>query len=67
MKGRADPVPKLMTVRDAGELLSLPLSSVYALVEQGKIPCVRIGRRIRFDPGDLTRWLEARKEGCSNA
>ena len=54
---------KLLTPPEVAELLSLKLSTVYSLVASGRLPCVRIGGRIRFDPDDLLRWVAARKEG----
>lgn len=40
--------PLLMTASDAAFLLSLAPRTVYALVEAGKLPCVRIGRAVRI-------------------
>ena len=31
-------------------------------VARGRIPCVRLGRAIRFDRSDVFRWVSARKE-----
>jgi excisionase family DNA binding protein len=45
------------------ELLKLSKKSVQRLVSRGSLPCYHIGRLVRFAPGDVFRWLEARKEG----
>ena len=40
------------------ERLDLPLSSIYELVRQNKIPgIVRIGKSIRFDPDIIETWI----------
>lgn len=48
---------ELLTAREAAELIRLPRSSVYELVRNGRIPFVRIGRRILFIRGALIQWL----------
>jgi excisionase family DNA binding protein len=37
--------PVLLRVRQAAALMSLPISSAYALVNAGKLPVVRLGKR----------------------
>ena len=39
-------------------LLSVRQSWVYDAVKSGKLPCVRIGRHIRFTRPMLEAWLE---------
>jgi excisionase family DNA binding protein len=47
----------LMTYADASKLLNLKLGTLYALVSQGRIPHVRLGRRlVRFDRAVLEAW-----------
>jgi len=53
--------PKLMTVRDAAKALAICEKTLWALTERGEIPVVRIGRSVRYDPQDLSRWIESRK------
>jgi excisionase family DNA binding protein len=36
------------TVEEASERLSLPIRTVYVYVQQGLIPAIRLGRRIRI-------------------
>ena len=38
-------------------MIRLPRSSVYELVRNGRIPFVRIGRRVFFVRAALVRWL----------
>jgi excisionase family DNA binding protein len=53
----------LLTIRGLADLLGTSEKTVRRMVCAGRIPCVRFGRQIRFLPGDVFRWLEARKEG----
>ncbi len=50
----------LLTAREVGKLLNVPLSSVYAMVKDGVLPAVRLGaRRIRI-PASSVRVLAER-------
>ena len=51
------------TPYDLTELLHLSKASVYKLIESGKLPVIRIGRKILISEQDLRAFLESRKEG----
>jgi excisionase family DNA binding protein len=52
----------LLTVRELAELLGVPVKTVYRWRHRGEGPQpIRVGRFLRFDPADVSRWLEARK------
>jgi excisionase family DNA binding protein len=53
----------LLSIAEVARLLKLSPKRVRRLVARGSLPCYRIGRLVRFAPGDVFRWLEARKEG----
>lgn len=53
---------RLLTVREAAEYLGRSTTAVYDLAEKGKIPVVRIDRRIQFDLRDLEILIETAKE-----
>ncbi len=53
----------LLSVAEVARHLKLSAKSIHRLVARGSLPCYRIGRLVRFAPGDVFRWLEARKEG----
>jgi excisionase family DNA binding protein len=53
----------LLTLAEVARRLNLSVKSVHRLVARRSLPCYRIGRLVRFSPGDVFRWLEARKEG----
>lgn len=52
----------LIDIEELSRLLSIPKGSLYNLVSQKRIPIVRIGRRLRFDTEDISKWVEERKE-----
>lgn len=49
----------LLRPEQAAELLSVKTSWVYEAVRTGRMPCVRVGRHIRFTRGMLENWLRA--------
>jgi excisionase family DNA binding protein len=47
-----------LTVKEASELLRIPLTRCYELIQQGSLPAVRIGERsIRVNRNELERFL----------
>jgi excisionase family DNA binding protein len=54
---------RLLTLEQLSQFLQLHERTIRRLVAGRRMPCVRLGRTIRFDPADVARWLAARKEG----
>ena len=50
----------LLRPDQAAELLSVKTSWVYDAVRTGRLPCLRIGRHIRFTRAMLEDWLTGR-------
>jgi len=53
---------RLLTIREAAQYLAVSVSTLYGWVWQRRIPFVKIGRALRFDPHDLTAFIEANKQ-----
>jgi excisionase family DNA binding protein len=47
---------RLLTAKQTAELLQVALPRVYELARAGLIPCVRMGRQIRFNEDALREW-----------
>jgi excisionase family DNA binding protein len=58
-EGRPRPV-SLIDAASAGELLGVPSSWVLAEARRDRIPHVRLGRYVRFDPAELEAWWRGR-------
>jgi excisionase family DNA binding protein len=53
---------QLLSVQEVARLLQVPVGTIYQWRHRGEGPKpIRIGRHLRFDPGDVTTWVEARK------
>ena len=50
----------LLRPDQAAVLLAVKTSWVYDAVRTGSLPCIRVGRHIRFTRAMLEEWLESR-------
>ncbi|MCS6774744.1 MAG: PocR ligand-binding domain-containing protein [Anaerolineae bacterium] len=48
---------ELLTTQQVQSLLKVDRTTIYRMVESGKLPAVRVGKQWRFDPSDIERWL----------
>lgn len=49
--------PPLIDMTTAAERLGVNHRHVRRLVSERRIPYVKVGRLVRFDPRDLDRWI----------
>ena len=52
----------LLKPDQAAALLAVRTSWVYEAVRNGRLPCLRIGRHVRFLRSDLERWLADKRD-----
>lgn len=58
-------LPRFLTPKDVAERLSLSLTAVYAIIEAGELPCIRVGAhrgRIRIEEAELIAYIEKGRE-----
>jgi excisionase family DNA binding protein len=56
-----------MTIEEASKYLRIPLSSLYKLAQDGKIPCQKVGRHWRFRKETIDRWLDKNSDKSTGA
>ncbi len=61
-KGASSHGRRLLTLKEAADLLSLSIASLRRLISQGRIPIVRLNRRVLIDMKDLEYVVESAKE-----
>jgi hypothetical protein len=62
LESRSNRIPKrLYDLPEASEYLGRSVAGVRALVNSGRIPVVRIDRKVQFDIHDLERVIEESK------
>jgi excisionase family DNA binding protein len=60
---RNDLDDSILTVAEVAEMLKLNQQTVRNWIEQGSLPALRVGRRVRIKRSDLERVLEAGYSG----
>jgi excisionase family DNA binding protein len=50
-----------LNIAELSERLRVKRSTVYAWAEQGKIPHLKLGRLLRFDPDKIEVWLQTQE------
>lgn len=60
-----EPSRQLMDVQQLAELWRVPKSTLYNWVSLGRLPYVKLGRSLRFDPQELEEFLSRRKMGMA--
>jgi excisionase family DNA binding protein len=53
-----DALPELMTMDQLAERLGVTHRRVRRLVDERRVPFLRVGRFIRFDPAEISAWLD---------
>ena len=61
-----DDLPSVMTIEEASMYLRIPLSSLYKLAQDEKIPCQKVGRHWRFRKETIDHWLDERSVITNN-
>jgi excisionase family DNA binding protein len=51
---------QLLRAAKVAQLLDVSERYVYQLASEGRIPCVKVGRSVRFRPTDIDAWLDGR-------
>lgn len=47
----------ILTIEEAAQYLRIPLSTLYRLAQEGKVPCQKVGRHWRFHRQSLAHWI----------
>ena len=51
----------LLDAAGAAELLNVPKSWIAAEARAERVPCVKLGRYVRFDPDELLAWVDTNR------
>ena len=53
----AEPSDKIMTIEELAEYLKISRSTLYKLLQDGKLPGQKIGKRWRFHKDAIDAWV----------
>ncbi len=59
MSDNGNGLERLYTAEQVAELFSLKKKTIYGWAEQGRIPCYKIGKALRFRESELREFIEA--------
>ncbi len=51
----------LLTPDEVAAMLRIARKTVVTMAREMRIPCIRIGRFVRFDYGEILRWIDGQR------
>jgi excisionase family DNA binding protein len=51
----------LLTPDEVAEMLQIARKTVVIMAREKRLPCIRIGRFVRFDPVEIDRWIDGQR------
>lgn len=67
LKGKNVTNKRYLNIKEVSEYTSLPVKSLYELASLGKIPSIKIGRRVLFDLHDIDEVMAIMKQTTNKA
>jgi excisionase family DNA binding protein len=61
LASRIEKLPGALTASELAAFLNLGKSAVYEMAATGRIPSIKIGAAVRFDPARIAAWLRQRE------
>lgn len=56
---------RYFNIKEISEYTSLPVKTIYEWANQGKIPSIKLGRRVLFDLNDIDLLMNAMKRATN--
>jgi excisionase family DNA binding protein len=56
---------RYVNINEVSEYTSLPVKSLYELASLGRMPSIKLGRRVLFDLQDIDKMMESMKRTCN--
>ena len=57
---------RLLSIVQVSQQLGVSVKTLYGWVCLRQIPYVKMGRLVKFDPRDISKWIETKKRLCSH-
>ena len=58
-------LPKLLSIDELAETLGVTHRHVRRLVDERRVPFLKVGKFVRFDPAAILAWLEESRVAAS--
>ena len=56
-------IPQLVTINQLAECLGITARHVPRLVAEKRVPYLKVGKLVRFNPDEIVQWLASRRDG----
>jgi excisionase family DNA binding protein len=56
-------IPQLLTIDQVAERLGITVRHVRRLVAEKRVPYLKVGKLVRFNPDEIKQWLASRRQG----
>ena len=56
--GRVIHTRSLLTIQQASQITGVSISTLYKWVNQRKVPHIKLGKLVKFDPAKLEEWIK---------
>ncbi len=53
-----DTLPQLLTIDQLAEHLGITVRHVRRLIAERRVPYLKVGKLVRFDPAEIAGWLD---------
>jgi excisionase family DNA binding protein len=54
-------MPTLLSADQASKVLLVSTRTLYTLSQRGDLPCIKIGRSVRYHPKDIEAYLDRQR------
>jgi excisionase family DNA binding protein len=54
-----DKIPELISIEQLAQRLSITVRHVRRMIAEKRVPYLKVGRLVRFDPDEIAKWLIA--------
>ena len=61
------PLPQLIDIPQLAAVLGTSIRHIRRLIAEHRIPYLKVGRLIRFDPADISTWLDGSRHQTGTA
>jgi excisionase family DNA binding protein len=56
-------VPQLVSIPELAQTLGTTVRHIRRLVAERRVPFIKVGGLVRFDPAEVARWLDCNRFG----
>lgn len=60
-KKRSGDIPNLMNAEELAAHLGVNVRHIRRLVHEGRVPVIKLGHLVRFDPGEIGEWIDEKR------